>query len=347
MTGAPDPGAAPDVPARAGRACAWPRSRPGAPRRSPGSRRSPRAISRRRCSSTRHGPWSRARSTRRRGSRARQRPACGPSPRPGSRLATRRGRAAASIRVAVPLAVGIVGWLVVGCLTTIGVVLAGQRTPDPAFTWVDVAIVPIGAYLPLVLILVGLGAAADVRLGAGPGDGAAGAAVRIERRGADAGASPRPPPASSSRARPRPSRRPRPRSGSGSPAISTRASCRRSGGRSPRRSPGGDPAVLARPPPDGGRGAGAAHGGSLAGRARGVRARRGPGGRRGGARGRRLAADLDRCRTSRRSPAGDGRAGGMAVRPGRDRQRRPARGADQDRGHGRGRRGDAPARRGR
>ena len=64
---------------------------------------------------------------------------------------------------AVPAAVGIVGWLVIACLTTIGVVLAGQRTPDPAFTWIDVAIVPIGAYLPLVLVLVGLGAAADVR----------------------------------------------------------------------------------------------------------------------------------------------------------------------------------------
>jgi signal transduction histidine kinase len=65
--------------------------------------------------------------------------------------------------VAMPAAAGIVGWLVVACLTTIGLVLAGQRAPDPAFTWVDVAIVPIGAYLPLVLVLVGLGAAADVR----------------------------------------------------------------------------------------------------------------------------------------------------------------------------------------
>lgn len=65
--------------------------------------------------------------------------------------------------VAAPVAIGILGWLVVACLTTIGAVLAGQHTPDPAFTWVDVAIVPIGAYLPLVLVLVGLGAAADVR----------------------------------------------------------------------------------------------------------------------------------------------------------------------------------------
>jgi signal transduction histidine kinase len=65
--------------------------------------------------------------------------------------------------LAVPVAVGVVGWLVVACLTTIGVVLAGQHTPDPAFTWVDVAIVPIGEYLPFVLVLVALGAAADVR----------------------------------------------------------------------------------------------------------------------------------------------------------------------------------------
>jgi signal transduction histidine kinase len=79
----------------------------------------------------------------------------------GARYATRPG--CRLDPVAVPVAVGIVGWLVVACLTTIGVVLAGQRTPDPAFTWVDVAIVPVGAYLPLVLALVGLGAAADVR----------------------------------------------------------------------------------------------------------------------------------------------------------------------------------------
>jgi len=65
--------------------------------------------------------------------------------------------------VAVPLALGAVGWLVVGCLTTVGVVLAGQREPDPAFTWIDVATVPISVFLPLLVVLIGIGAAADVR----------------------------------------------------------------------------------------------------------------------------------------------------------------------------------------
>jgi signal transduction histidine kinase len=65
--------------------------------------------------------------------------------------------------VAVPLAIVAVGWLVVGCLTTVGVVLAGQREPDPAFNWIDVATVPVSVFLPLLLGLVGLGAAADVR----------------------------------------------------------------------------------------------------------------------------------------------------------------------------------------
>ncbi|HET9614135.1 MAG TPA: ATP-binding protein [Candidatus Limnocylindrales bacterium] len=65
--------------------------------------------------------------------------------------------------VAVPVASVIVGWLVVACLTTVGLVLGGQRAPDPAFTWVDVATVPIGVFLPLLLVLLGLGVVADVR----------------------------------------------------------------------------------------------------------------------------------------------------------------------------------------
>jgi signal transduction histidine kinase len=67
--------------------------------------------------------------------------------------------------VAVPITVGLVSWLVVACVTTVGLVLAGQRQPDPAFTWVDVATVPIGIFLPILLVLVGLGIAADVRAG--------------------------------------------------------------------------------------------------------------------------------------------------------------------------------------
>ena len=65
--------------------------------------------------------------------------------------------------VAVPIAVAIVGWLVVACVTTVGVVLAGQRTPDPAFNWIDVATVPTSIFLWLLVLLVGLGVAADVR----------------------------------------------------------------------------------------------------------------------------------------------------------------------------------------
>jgi signal transduction histidine kinase len=65
--------------------------------------------------------------------------------------------------IAVPVAAGLTGWLVLGCLTTVGVVLAGQREADPTFNWIDVATFPISVFLVLLLVLVGLGAIADVR----------------------------------------------------------------------------------------------------------------------------------------------------------------------------------------
>jgi signal transduction histidine kinase len=65
--------------------------------------------------------------------------------------------------IALPVSLGLVAWLVVGCATTVGLVLAGQHEPDPAFTWVDVAIVPLAWYLPVLAVLVALGAGADVR----------------------------------------------------------------------------------------------------------------------------------------------------------------------------------------
>jgi signal transduction histidine kinase len=75
--------------------------------------------------------------------------------RPGSRVEP----------IAVPVSVTILGWLVVGCATTIGVVLAGQRTPDPAFNLIDIATIPIAFYRPLLLAVIALGVVADVRAG--------------------------------------------------------------------------------------------------------------------------------------------------------------------------------------
>jgi signal transduction histidine kinase len=65
--------------------------------------------------------------------------------------------------VAVPAAIGVLGWTIVACITSLGVVAAGQRTPDPAFNWIDVATVPVSFFLPFLLVLTALGIAADVR----------------------------------------------------------------------------------------------------------------------------------------------------------------------------------------
>src|SRR4051812_2849651 len=68
--------------------------------------------------------------------------------------------------IAVPMAWVLVGWVVVACLTTIAVVVAGQRTPDPAFNWIDVATVPISFFLPILVALLAFGVIADVRAAA-------------------------------------------------------------------------------------------------------------------------------------------------------------------------------------
>ena len=65
--------------------------------------------------------------------------------------------------IAIPASIAILGWLVVGCATTVGVVLAGQRTPDPAFNLIDIATVPVAVYRPLLLAVTALGIVADVR----------------------------------------------------------------------------------------------------------------------------------------------------------------------------------------
>ena len=75
--------------------------------------------------------------------------------RPGNRLDP----------IAGPLALALVVWVVVACVTTVGVVLAGQRAPDPAFNWIDVATVPIAFFLPIPLALTLLGVLADLRAG--------------------------------------------------------------------------------------------------------------------------------------------------------------------------------------
>jgi signal transduction histidine kinase len=65
--------------------------------------------------------------------------------------------------IAIPVAAILVTWLVVACLTTILVVLAGQRTPDPAFNWIDIATAPTSFFLPLLLAVTALGIVADLR----------------------------------------------------------------------------------------------------------------------------------------------------------------------------------------
>ena len=64
--------------------------------------------------------------------------------------------------VALPVAIVFLGWTIVACATSVGVVLAGQRTPDPAFNWIDVATVPVSFFLPIVIVVTGLGIGEDV-----------------------------------------------------------------------------------------------------------------------------------------------------------------------------------------
>jgi len=75
--------------------------------------------------------------------------------------ATRHGRRLDPI--AVPVATALVGWVVLACLATLALVTAGQRTADPAFTWVDVATAPTAYFLLVVIVLVTLGVVVDVR----------------------------------------------------------------------------------------------------------------------------------------------------------------------------------------
>ena len=65
--------------------------------------------------------------------------------------------------VALPVAIVFLGWTIVACATSVGVVLAGQRTPDPAFNWIDVATVPVSLFLPILIVVTGLGIGEDVR----------------------------------------------------------------------------------------------------------------------------------------------------------------------------------------
>ena len=74
--------------------------------------------------------------------------------------ATRPGRRLDPI--AVPVATILFGWLIIALLTTIVLVAAGERA-DPAFTWVDVATLPIATFSPFVAVLLALGVAADLR----------------------------------------------------------------------------------------------------------------------------------------------------------------------------------------
>jgi signal transduction histidine kinase len=78
-----------------------------------------------------------------------------------ARYATRPGRRVDP--VAVPVAIVFLGWTIVACATSVGLVVAGQRVPDPAFNWIDVATVPVSFFLPILIVVTGLGIGADVR----------------------------------------------------------------------------------------------------------------------------------------------------------------------------------------
>lgn len=60
------------------------------------------------------------------------------------------------------IAMVLLGWSAIAVAVTLVAVAAGERE-DPAFTWVDVASVPIAWFRPILAVLVGLGVAADVR----------------------------------------------------------------------------------------------------------------------------------------------------------------------------------------
>ena len=77
------------------------------------------------------------------------------------RYATRPGRRLDP--VAVPVAIVFLGWTIIACATSVGVVVAGQRAPDPAFNWIDVATVPVSFFLPMLIVVTGLGIGEDIR----------------------------------------------------------------------------------------------------------------------------------------------------------------------------------------
>jgi signal transduction histidine kinase len=77
--------------------------------------------------------------------------------------ATRPGR---RIDAAPPVAAVVVGWFAVSVIVTVIAVIAGQRA-DPAFTWVDIATLPIAWFRPLLAVLAALGVIADIRAAVG------------------------------------------------------------------------------------------------------------------------------------------------------------------------------------
>jgi signal transduction histidine kinase len=58
----------------------------------------------------------------------------------------------------------LLAWLVVAIAVTIWAVADGQRA-DPAFTWIDVATLPIAWFVPFLVVVTGLGVVADVQAG--------------------------------------------------------------------------------------------------------------------------------------------------------------------------------------
>jgi signal transduction histidine kinase len=56
-------------------------------------------------------------------------------------------------------------WLAIAFSTTIGLMATGLARPDPAFTWLDVAALPLEYFLHFVLAVTAIGVVADVRSG--------------------------------------------------------------------------------------------------------------------------------------------------------------------------------------
>ena len=68
-------------------------------------------------------------------------------------------------RIGVGLSLVLLVWLVIACVTTLGLIGIAHAASDPAFNWIDVASMPIASFVPFVAVVTALGIAADVDAG--------------------------------------------------------------------------------------------------------------------------------------------------------------------------------------